>query len=107
MKTPKWFVISYEQEQLEIAELDAWRNPFDIPEIDMEQIKFLLENPPKFCNEQDHCISYQMSKDKCRCTRTLFKHETHYELYLALVKERIEQGFGELISKPGKHLDKE
>ena len=38
MKTPKWFVISYEQEQLEIAELEAWRNPFDIPEIDMEEM---------------------------------------------------------------------
>ena len=107
MKDLNLHFVSLSEEKQEKHELEMWSNPLDIPEIDIEQMETLLEHPPKLCDDQDHCNSYRLSGDRCKCIRTLFLHETHYELYKQLVKQKIEQGFWELISKPGKHLDKD
>ncbi len=76
----------------------------NIPPIDVEQMRDLLENPPKWCGKEgcphDEHMKY------CKCIKTIFVHETHYELYLELVKRKVESAFVDLILKDNKKPSK-
>ena len=76
----------------------------NIPPIDVEQMRDLLENPPKWCSKEgcphDEHMKY------CKCIKTIFVHETHYELYLELVKRKVESAFVDLILKDNKKPSK-
>ena len=68
----------------------------NIPDIDPQHMKDLLENPPMLCGDED-CPRDDVNK-YCRCITSVFMHETHYEHYLALVKMKIENAFVDLIT---------
>ena len=69
----------------------------DIPPIDVEQMKDLLENPPMLCGEGGCPMDEE--RNCCRCIKSIFKHQTHYEHYLELVKLKVESAFIDLIKK--------
>lgn len=67
----------------------------NIPPIDIEHIKDLVENPPMLCGD---CECPKDSRGRyCKCITTVFDHETHYLLYLKLIKQKIESAFVGLI----------
>lgn len=105
MKTGDIWLIDLEEIKEEKAELEKWSNPLDVPNIDLDQMKYLIDNPPKFCEEIYNCPSYRISGNHCKCIRGIFLHEQHYEYYLSLIRQKIEQGFCELIAKPRSDLD--
>ena len=76
----------------------------DIPPIDIEQMKDLLAHPPKWCGEEG-CPMDEHRKH-CKCIKTIFVHETHYEHYLELVKRKVESAFVDLILKDNKKRSK-
>ncbi len=76
----------------------------DIPPIDIEQMRDLLAHPPKWCGEEG-CPMDEHRKH-CKCIKTIFVHETHYEHYLELVKRKVESAFVDLILKDNKKRSK-
>tara|TARA_B100001109_G_C18669450_1_gene383434 strand:+ start:121 stop:381 length:261 start_codon:yes stop_codon:yes gene_type:complete len=76
----------------------------DIPPIDIEQMRDLLAHPPKWCGEEG-CPMDEHRKH-CKCIKTIFVHETHYEHYLELVKRKVESAFVDLILKDNKKPSK-
>ena len=71
-----------------------------IPPIDAEQMRDFLETPPMLCGEENCPMDNE--KNYCRCIKTIFKHQTHYETYLELVKLKVESAFVDLILKDNK-----
>ena len=71
-----------------------------IPPIDVEQMKDLLESPPMLCGEEDCPVDGE--RNCCRCIKSIFKHKSHYEHYLELVKLKVESAFVDLILKDNK-----
>ncbi len=70
------------------------------PPIDDAWMEELLQNPPKLCKDLGTvCSDYERTDGNCKCIRTVFKHNKHYQHYLKLVKEKVERSFVELISK--------
>ena len=83
-------IISQFEMELEEDELAEWSNQSgDIPLLDLVQIGYLLEHPPMFCDDKEQCVSYHLNKDRCRCIRTIFPHESHYEIYKQLLDEKV------------------
>ena len=64
----------------------------------------LLAHPPKWCGEEG-CPMDEHRKH-CKCIKTIFVHETHYEHYLELVKRKVESAFVDLILKDNKKRSK-
>jgi hypothetical protein len=83
-------IISQYEMELEEDELAEWSNQGGVvPILDLEQIAYLLKHPPKFCEDKNKCVSYHLNKDRCRCVRTIFAHESHYEIYKQLLEEKV------------------
>jgi len=87
---------SFEQEQ---KEYEAFMDTTNVPPIDETQMQYLLKNPPILCEGEDACTKYYEHGDRCRCIRTVFKWNAHYEHYLNLVKAEVEHAFTDLITK--------
>ena len=83
----------------EQKELEAFMDTSKVSPIDEKLMQDLLKNPPMFCENKDTCSSYIENGDRCRCIRSVFKHNAHYEHYLNLVKDELEHSFIDLISK--------
>ena len=79
---------------LEEMELEAFMDMGNIPPLDETHIQNLLENPPMLC--EGGCSD---EEGTCKCIRTVFKHYTHYQHYLALIKNDIELAFVDLLNK--------
>ena len=93
MKNGSW----HDKEQ---TELDAFMDPNNVPPIDEEQMQGLLKNPPMYCEDKEtSCISYMENGERCRCIRSIFKHNKHYEHYKNKVKDELEHAFIDLISE--------
>lgn len=83
-------LIGFYEKQLEDEELELWTQEYaDIPDVDLNKMEQLMENPPIRCDEKDECVSYYLSGDNCRCVRSLFPHQSHYFLYKNMVEEKI------------------
>jgi hypothetical protein len=67
----------------------------NIPPIDENHIVALVENPPVLCGSID--CPKDVNDRYCKCITTVFQHETHYLLYLKLIKQKIESAFVELL----------
>ena len=81
-------------------EMEIFFNDDLAPPIDEEFMQQLLENPPKLCKDfGTPCSEYDETEGRCKCIRTVFKHNKHYQHYLSLVKAKVERSFVELISK--------
>ena len=80
---------------LEEMELEAFMDMENIPPLDETHIKNLIENPPMLC--EGGCSDED--EGTCKCIRTVFKHYTHYQHYLALIKNDIELAFVDLLNK--------
>ena len=76
----------------------------NIPPIDVEQISVLFEYPPMFCGEEGCPMDYE--RNSCKCIKSIFRHQTHYEHYLELVKLKVESAFVDLILKDDKKRSK-
>ena len=83
----------------EQKELDRFMDDTFAPPIDDEHMKQLLETPPMLCSEPENCKSREYSGELCKCIRSVFLHNSHYEHYKKLVKNQINASFVELISK--------
>lgn len=85
-------IISQYEMELEEDELVEWSSNqrADIPILNLEQIAYLLKHPPKLCEDKEQCVSYHLNKDRCRCIRTIFAHESHYEIYKQLLDEKVD-----------------
>ena len=89
MKSNVMIIGKYEME-MEEDELAEWTNESgDIPLLNLTQISYLLEHPPQFCEDKENCLSYYLNKDRCRCIRTIFPHQSHYEIYKLLLEEKV------------------
>ena len=80
-------------------ELDRFMDDAFAPPIDDEQMKQLLKTPPMLCDEPEMCKSRCYSGERCKCIRSVFLHNSHYEHYKELVKNKINASFVDLISK--------
>ena len=45
-------------------------------------------------------------RNYCKCIKSIFRHQTHYEHYLELVKLKVESAFVDLILKDDKKRSK-
>ena len=82
-------IITENEFLVEEMEMKDWQSQEDVPNIDIEQLKYLLKNPPTRCENKSECVSYHLSHDKCRCIRTIFAHRRHYELWKLMAEEKI------------------
>ena len=78
-----------EQEEAEMQEWTSDDNIENVPMIDFSKLSYLLENPPTRCEEKEDCASYNLSGNRCRCIRTIFPHESHYEIYIIMAEDKI------------------
>ena len=76
----------------------------NIPPIDVEQMRDLLETPPMLCGEEGCPMDDE--RNYCKCIKSIFRHQTHYEHYLELVKLKVESAFVDLILKDDKKRSK-
>jgi len=73
----------------------------NIPPIDLTEMDALLKNPPVLCGKTT-CPTDKETGTYCRCILSVFKHRTHYDFYLTLVKEKVEHAFVDLIRNDNK-----
>ena len=82
-------IISENERNLETKEFEEWSKDYDeIPDVDLLKMKKLLEKPLVRCEIKENCTSYYLSGQYCRCARTLFPHQSHYEVYKKLLDEK-------------------
>jgi|TARA_B110000263_G_scaffold5234_1_gene4471 hypothetical protein len=96
-------IILHTELELEEDEMQEWTQEKSIPELQLDKLEMILENPPKRCEDKFECVSYHLNKNHCRCIRTIFPHKSHYDLFLLMAEAKIESELSECIDEE-KHL---
>ena len=89
MKTPREI-----KREIETLEIDAFMDSNNVPPLDENHIQNIINNPPMLC--EGGCSE---DTEYCKCIRTVFQHYSHYEHYLAVIKNEMEDTFVELLFK--------
>jgi len=99
-------IILHSELELEENEMRDWTQEENIPELQLDKLEMILENPPKRCEDKFECVSYHLNGDNCRCIRTIFPHKSHYELFLLMAEAKIKSELSECLEDEEKHLKK-
>jgi len=89
-------LISGEQEQQEKEELDRREvmqieHDLGLRELKEPDYQYLIDHPPKLCEEPRYCPSRNISGEYCQCMREIFMTLQQFDTYKRIVADAIKQ----------------